>query len=110
MAGIGRKPRFFYYCMRFFVETGLAEMGGTATIPHLTGEQLRSLRFPTPPKSDQDEIVRYLDATALTSDRLEMAATAVNDLLVERRTALISAAVTGKIDVRTWTPPTEASA
>ncbi|EHF5043401.1 restriction endonuclease subunit S, partial [Enterobacter asburiae] len=34
------------------------------------------------------------------------------ELLKERRTALISAAVTGKIDLRDWTPPassTEAS-
>lgn len=28
-------------------------------------------------------------------------------LLQERRTALISAAVTGKIDVRHWQPPTD---
>ncbi|MFV0278403.1 MAG: restriction endonuclease subunit S [Parahaliea sp.] len=32
------------------------------------------------------------------------------DLLQERRSALISAAVTGKIDVRNWQPPADESA
>jgi type I restriction enzyme S subunit len=31
------------------------------------------------------------------------------ELLHERRTALISAAVTGKIDVRDWQPPSDAA-
>lgn len=37
--------------------------------------------------------------------RAAVAAAQQIDLLQERRTALISAAVTGKIDVRNWKPP-----
>jgi len=33
-----------------------------------------------------------------------------HNLLLERRSALISAAVTGKIDVRNWQPPADESA
>jgi len=98
-------PRFFYYCMRFVIETEWVLAGGTATIPHLTGEQLRKYRFPCPPKNEQDEIVSHLDALSVRFDRIESHAADGMELLQERRTALISAAVTGKIDVRGWKPP-----
>jgi type I restriction enzyme S subunit len=93
-------PRFFFYCMRYVVETGIVLAGGTATIPHLTGEQLRKYRFPRPPKAEQDEIVHFLDEQFSKFAALESEADRAITLLQERRTALISAAVTGKIDVR----------
>ncbi|MCO8122871.1 restriction endonuclease subunit S [Stieleria sp. TO1_6] len=98
-------PRFFYYCMRFVIETDWVLAGGTATIPHLTGEQLRKYRFPCPPKYEQDEIVSHLDTISEKFDRIESHASEAVELLQERRTALISAAVTGKIDVRGWKRP-----
>lgn len=93
-------PRFFYYCMSYFVHSGIALRGGTATIPHLTGEQLRKYRLPRPPKSEQDAIVDFLDLQTKRFIQLEDDAGVAISLLQERRTALISAAVTGKIDVR----------
>lgn len=98
-------PRFFYYCMRFLIETGYVLAGGTATIPHLTGEQLRKYRFPCPPKHEQDDNVKQLDTLSERFDKIEIHAAEAMDLLRERRTALISAAVTGKIDVRGWKRP-----
>jgi type I restriction enzyme S subunit len=93
-------PRYLYYCMRIAVETGIILAGGTATIPHLTGEQLRKYRFPKPPKAEQQAIVAFLDAETAKLDALITEAERAIELLQERRTALISAAVTGKIDVR----------
>lgn len=93
-------PRFFYYCMRYVVETGFVLAGGTATIPHLTGEALRKYRFPTPPFKEQNQIVQFLDCETSRFDQLQSEAEQVISLLQERRTAIISAAVTGKIDVR----------
>ena len=58
-----------------------------------------------PPLSEQQEIVEELDATESTMRRLREFADEQVELLQERRTALISAAVTGKIDVRGWKPP-----
>jgi type I restriction enzyme S subunit len=86
--------------MRYVVESGVVLAGGTATIPHLTGEQLRKYRFPTPPFEEQNEIVRFLDGMTEKFDALIAEADRAIGLLQERRTALISAAVTGKIDVR----------
>lgn len=55
------------------------------------------------------EIVDYVDTQAETFDTLQAESERAIELLQERRTALISAAVTGKIDVRGWkAPETEA--
>ena len=97
-------PRFLYYCMRYAVESGVVLAGGTATIPHLTGEQLRRYRFPCPPAEEQQQIVAFLDCEAEKFDTLTAEAQRAIDLLQERRTALISAAVTGQIDVRADDP------
>jgi type I restriction enzyme, S subunit len=55
---------------------------------------------PTPPRIEQDEITDYLDDATTALDALTAEAERGIELLQERRTALISAAVTGKIDVR----------
>lgn len=55
---------------------------------------------PTPPREEQDEIARQLHSQVSRIDELMEAATRSMDLLRERRAALISAAVTGQIDVR----------
>ena len=56
--------------------------------------------LPLPPLEEQKQIAAYLDKeTAKIDTLIEKCETAI-ELLKERRTALISAAVTGKIDVR----------
>jgi type I restriction enzyme S subunit len=59
-----------------------------------------NFRFPVPPKDEQNEIARYLDRKAEHIDSLVDKVRDAIDRLKEYRTALISAAVTGKIDVR----------
>jgi len=93
-------PRFFYYCMCYAVESGIVLAAGSSTIPHLTGEKLRAYRFPCPPPEEQSAIVAFLDNECSKLEALTAEAQGAIDLLQERRTALISAAVTGKIDVR----------
>ena len=61
--------------------------------------------LPIPPDGEREQIAAHLD------EKLEKYAAIVEKaetqvvLLQERRTALISAAVTGKIDVRGWKAP-----
>jgi type I restriction enzyme S subunit len=54
-----------------------------------------------PPQSEQAEIVNFLERESFQIDSLIMKAGDAVVLLKERRSSLISAAVTGKIDVRT---------
>jgi type I restriction enzyme S subunit len=56
--------------------------------------------FPVPPAEEQLQISKRILGYELKADRLIRESERAIDLLQERRTALISAAVTGKIDVR----------
>jgi type I restriction enzyme S subunit len=93
-------PAFLYYTFLWAAQTGVFNTGGTSTIAHLTGEQLRRYRFPKPPADEQVTIAGFLDRETAKLDTLTSEAQRAIDLLHERRTALISAAVTGRIDVR----------
>ena len=59
-----------------------------------------SMRSPVPPQDEQAQIARHIANVTVKLDSLIAKAEQAIDLLRERRTALISAAVTGKIDVR----------
>ena len=63
-----------------------------------------------PPKYEQELVIKYLKDQTQRLDRLAIDAERSVELLQERRSALISAAVTGKIDVRGWQPPELSSA
>jgi type I restriction enzyme, S subunit len=96
-----QNPRFFYYCMRFFIGTGIFEVAtGGSTIPHLTGKALRLSRFPCPPRVEQDEIVGELDEQARKIDSVIARTECEIALLREYRTTLTAEVVTGKLDVR----------
>jgi len=68
--------------------------------PHLNAEELGSCLVALPPLPEQRSIAAFLDRETAKFDELIAEAHHAIALLRERRTALISAAVTGKIDVR----------
>lgn len=70
------------------------------SMPHLTAEKLVRIVVPAPPKGVQVQIADFLDEATQRIDNLVQKANRTMDLLRERRSALITAAVTGKIDVR----------
>ena len=73
--------------------------------PALSLGGLNNIGFLTPPIEEQKEITKFIYNKLLSFNGLiEKAAFAIQ-LMQERRTALISAAVTGKIDVRNWQNP-----
>jgi type I restriction enzyme S subunit len=73
--------------------------------PHLNCGQVKYVKVPVPPRSEQKAIVDCVKSSTRTFDALESKAQTAVERLQERRTALISAAVTGKIDVRGWKRP-----
>ena len=73
-----------------------------ATVESIEHEYLSSSVFPVPPFDEQLEINATIFKRMESFDALEQQASTGISLLQERRTALISAAVTGKIDVRDW--------
>jgi type I restriction enzyme S subunit len=68
---------------------------------------LQNISIAWPVISEQKEIVNYIQQQREQYTKLVTKGRKQIQLLQERRTALISAAVTGKIDVRNWVAPEE---
>jgi type I restriction enzyme S subunit len=85
------------------------DAGGT-TIKHIYITRLSKMPVFLPSLDEQCEIVEYLNDRVAKFDNLISNANKAIALLEERRTALISAAVTGKIDVRGLVPETTEAA
>ena len=68
---------------------------------------IEAFRVPLPPVIEQVAIADFLHSATFKFDTLTAEAQHAIDLLQERRTALISAAVTGQIDVRGLGEPRE---
>ena len=69
---------------------------------HLSNHDFTKLLLRFPPKEEQEEIAAFLDIRTEELTALVKEAERAIALLSERRAALISAAVTGKIDVRDY--------
>lgn len=63
-------------------------------------EEFKTIQIPLPPKVEQLEIAAFINAETVLLDSLKSEAERAITLLKERRSALISAAVTGQVDVR----------
>lgn len=70
----------------------------------LNFEQLRNFAIPLPPLSEQHAIAEFLDEKTVKIDALIDELSKQLDELAEYKKAVISEAVTGKVDVRDWTP------
>ncbi|WP_163332724.1 restriction endonuclease subunit S [Enterobacter bugandensis] len=85
-----------------FIRAATGAMTGAGGLKRVPSDFLLNYPIAIPPKSEMDAIVDYLNAQEVHYDLMERNAKQAVQLLQERRTALISAAVTGKIDVRDW--------
>ena len=81
----------FYFMSRSKQSTNLAS---------ISSSNLMELSVPLPSAAECDEIVRYVAEKVSAFEALASSAERSKSLLQERRSALISAAVTGQIDVR----------
>ncbi|WP_312073726.1 restriction endonuclease subunit S [Atlantibacter sp.] len=88
-----------------FIRAATAAMTGAGGLRRVPSDFLLNYPIAIPPKPEMDAIVAYLNAQEVHYNLMEKNATQAVQLLQERRTALISAAVTGKIDVRDWVAP-----
>lgn len=88
---------FYWLWMRRNELIILSSGGGQ---PNINQEKIRSIKIPAPPLPEQQKIAQFLDRETSKIDNLITKTSTSIDHLKEYRTALISAAVTGKIDVR----------
>lgn len=80
-------------------------IGTAATLVYVNREGFENLPVIVPTTQEQEAISKFIDIKSKQFDSLVSKAQQAIQLMQERRTALISAAVTGKIDVRGWVAP-----
>ncbi|MGW5339181.1 restriction endonuclease subunit S [Rhodococcus pyridinivorans] len=95
----GVSTRFAYYAL-WAAREHLIQLASGGGQPNINQDKLRSLRIAVPSMEEQSRIVAYLDERCEKIDALISKATETVDTLQEYRSALITDAVTGKIDVR----------
>lgn len=94
---------FLYYLMWFATKYGVFIAGGNqTTIDHLTAEAFGRYRFAFPTLDEQKQIGERLKFEEARNDELSTKITASINRLKEYRSALITAAVTGQIDVTAY--------
>ena len=93
--------RFLYYVLNSTLFKFQSGRFLTSTINQLTTQTLGDFEIALPSKDvDEEVIVSHLDAATEAIDRQANKVQQVIDRLTEYRAALITNAVTGKIDVR----------
>lgn len=80
----------------------LEQTSTQSTQANLNIDRIGTVKASFPPLEEQQVIVNMLDKLLERYGAIEIKAVDAINLMQERRTALISAAVTGKIDVRHW--------
>ena len=105
------KDDFFYinYLTFFLYSRNLNDLADKSAQPLITGGKVLNQMITCPSMTEQTQISKFIECETAKIDELISHAHQGIDLLKERRSALISAAVTGKIDVRGWQPPATAA-
>jgi type I restriction enzyme S subunit len=106
-AAIAFGPRILPEFGRYFFMAAydhIREGGNETSQMNLSAGLIAKFRLTVPPTGEQARIVRWLDSELSQLEVLGGEADKAISLLQERRSALISAAVTGQIDVRHLAP------
>lgn len=97
--------RYLFYLLKASKRSGFIDfLCNRATISHFTAEKVKGLRIVYPDMTEQLKIANYLDKETSRMNSFISKIEKSIELLKEYRSALITAAVTGKIDVREEVP------
>ena len=97
--------RWLMYVMKATAVFSQLEVGSLgAAVRGINIRDLKKALIPLPSESERISIADYLDDKLSKLDDISFNCDRQVQLLQERRTALISAAVTGKINVHDWEP------
>ncbi|MEX5443189.1 restriction endonuclease subunit S [Acinetobacter schindleri] len=105
--GLSNKFLYYFILSDSFTEAVILDSDRVA-MPKINRESLSEYKLPIPPLEEQKRIIDFIETIGWNLDKLEQQAQKAIQLMQERRIALISSAVTGKIDVRNWQHPNEA--
>ena len=102
---VGVLPEFLAHTLqspstRFQILAAISGASGLAK--NIAQSDVKNFLLPIPPLAEQRSIANYLDAAIEKLVAMQSIAESAITRLTEYRTALITAATTGKIDVRNW--------
>jgi len=98
-------PKFlFYFLQSSIIQNQISIAMAGAAMPRITLEKLGKFIALIPPYDEQKQIVKYLDDKTAKIDALIDELNKQLEELALYRKAVISEAVTGKVDVRDWKP------
>ena len=97
---IGISGWYFYYFLSAFLRPVALAGSNTVTMESLRRPLLADFQVAVPPLEEQHQIATYLDEQTAGVDDLIAESERFIELARERRSALITAAVTGQIDLR----------
>lgn len=93
-------PAYCYWWIDHLHKSGVLALDySVSTIAHFTAEKAQRIRIPLPPLEVQKQTAKNLQAHNLEVEEMVNQASRLKSLLEERRSALITAAVTGRIEV-----------
>lgn len=105
-AGDELEPEYLFRLMQGLAPPVLAMVEESAHgTKRLDSDRLRDLKIPIPPLQEQKRLLDEIDTELERLATLQEGLRTLIELLQEKRKALITAAVTGQIDVTDWQPP-----
>jgi len=103
-------PKFLHFFVQFYRSYWMIGAESSRKDPNIGQDRIGDHLLIIPSLFEQQGIVQKLTTQLQNFEALSGEAAKLVKGLTERRSALISAAVTGKIDVRDWQPPADESA
>jgi type I restriction enzyme, S subunit len=97
---LGNSYQKYFYYQILTARSELESWGQGSTFKELAKSHLEYIHLAEPPNHEQNDITAFLDREITKIDALIIKTTETIEKLKEYRAAVISAAVTGKIDVR----------
>lgn len=91
-----------YFLLSSLFDTQIDLLSAGSTIQHFGPTHLGRMKAPLPPQAEQREIAKFLDKRVPLIRQARAQTIGSQDKLKEFRSALITAAVTGQIDVTMW--------
>lgn len=92
---------YFFHFLRTFFHLQMTQWSAKSTVDSVRMPFLKSMLFAIPPRDEQESILNIINARRKLDERIVAATETSIERLRELRTALITAAVTGQIDVAT---------
>lgn len=97
ICGDNVNPEFLAYYLLRLGETGLKQLGGTATATHINQTNLRSLPIPLPPLEEQRRIVARLEAVQEKIHALKAAQAETDEKLNQLEQSMLDKAFRGEL-------------